>query len=1019
MKSAANDDADATRALQSALRTFSLITWNLAGLTADDVPQLFVDLSMNIYWSVIFTQEFSNHLVPTVLENCNSFTYVFPGISAQSRSNAISINSALNRYVSFSEFCHVGGLVALKIGDLLIVLITLHIPYTGHGEFSLEQSIDEVNLMLACVKLKAKKLHVGPQNIRYIGGADFNAILTHGVSQRKTDILAWLMSHGLSIAAPVDCNVISHRSWSSGVERLIDYFFGSDDLVSNAFERASDINRLVISDHLPMHLHLSLLPVVNCALQIKSQRKQYNSNLNFSLRLQKHWKPNEAETESFQNHVEGTLHRMETIELAASVLVSAGKHVKSKQCRYRDSDALKHMCSLRNTSNDLVERGIITMHICKLRKAQRLEFKNWHVGQLAAQNWSSKNVVAVEMNRTLTKFRPNNLTSPVWEKTRKIDEFQWPAVFTQFWVCVYATLQAEFLACKQRVLAYELVVVSMIAAMKLDDTYSPLISVDVLNCAIDGLKVGKAVDNTGLNAEAMKATLPSYRARLLGLLNSRADAADTGEVKSWQNVTALLFPKSPQSTDVSDFRPIAILTIMHKLYMKCLLIIVQQFITLDGWIQYGSRKHYQGIEIVHCIRLLIEKALEWGTGIVILSLDIKKAFDSVNIMAFTDMFEHLEVPMRIRYAILREMVDNRKTSFQVYGIQTDYIDMNRGLRQGSPEAGYLFAALINLILTKLHKKWQLEGLGIHLGKFGGSKNAYAKWFSKYKHTCFDFDPQNIHVSCLAFLDDVYLVGKTVGEVQCMLNDVIHEFKSVGLELQAKKLKWMTNKYACDSSDRSAIVSDEGVAVDKCESLVILGSLVSCDSCENLVVEHRIECAWKCFYKWLHVLTSDATLECRIKFWALTVLRSLMWGLETIRPSHKTHQRLKTTQRLMIRKMLRIKRKPVNQTDLEPWLEWQIRSMKLAGTIIKQHRINVADSIIDKRFNWAKHIARMGWQHRTQHLLKAIASWRCKDWWTIQATYNSSNTDVIRHAYFRPRRWEESLPSEWLLDLCVD
>ena len=145
----------------------------------------------------------------------------------------------------------------------------------------------------------------------------------------------------------------------------------------------------------------------------------------------------------------------------------------------------------------------------------------------------------------------------------------------------------------------------------------------------------------------------------------------------------------------------------------------------------------------------------------------------------------------------------------------------------------------------------------------------------------------------------------------------------------------------------------------------------------------------------------------------------MWGLETIRPSYKTHQRLKTTQRLMIRKMLRIKRKPVNQTELEPWLEWQIRSMRHAGTIIKQHGINVADSIIEKRFNWAKHIARMGWQHRAQHLLKAIACWRCRVRWTIQATYNSTNTDVIRHAFFRPRRWEESLPSEWLLDLCAD
>ena len=132
---ASSQDEAACETLKSVLRSFALISWNLAGLTASEVSQLFIDITMNCFWTVIFIQEFSGHTEPVTLDTCNSVTYVFPGISAQSRSNAISISSALNRHVAFSDVCRVGGLVALKIGDLLIVCITLHVPYSGYDLF--------------------------------------------------------------------------------------------------------------------------------------------------------------------------------------------------------------------------------------------------------------------------------------------------------------------------------------------------------------------------------------------------------------------------------------------------------------------------------------------------------------------------------------------------------------------------------------------------------------------------------------------------------------------------------------------------------------------------------------------------------------------------------------------------------------------------------------------------------------------------------------------------------------------
>lgn len=76
------------------------------------------------------------------------------------------------------------------------------------------------------------------------------------------------------------------------------------------------------------------------------------------------------------------------------------------------------------------------------------------------------------------------------------------------------------------------------------------------------------------------------------------------------------------------------------------------------------------------------------------------------------MFPDRRVPLQLRYAILRELMAVRYTELCFHDMKTKPVYANRGLMQRMPEAPFLFASIIIMMLLELQHKWRSEGLGI-------------------------------------------------------------------------------------------------------------------------------------------------------------------------------------------------------------------------------------------------------------------------------------------------------------------
>ena len=93
-----------------------------------------------------------------------------------------------------------------------------------------------------------------------------------------------------------------------------------------------------------------------------------------------------------------------------------------------------------------------------------------------------------------------------------------------------------------------------------------------------------------------------------------------------------------------------------------LFLLCAPFLSFRGFIHFGARPGHNAIELIFLLRLLLEKAMEWQFGLIIVSFDPIKAFDSLSVFGVVRyLVEDAAIPIRLRFALLKELLGPRKS----------------------------------------------------------------------------------------------------------------------------------------------------------------------------------------------------------------------------------------------------------------------------------------------------------------------------------------------------------------------
>ncbi|KAE8741564.1 hypothetical protein FOCC_FOCC012901 [Frankliniella occidentalis] len=229
---------------------------------------------------------------------------------------------------------------------------------------------------------------------------------------------------------------------------------------------------------------------------------------------------------------------------------------------------------------------------------------------------------------------------------------------------------------------------------------------------------------------------------------------------SWKTAKTVLIYKKGEMTDLSNWRPIALSSCLYKLYTAVLADRLSTWALRTGAlssIQKGFVPAEGCLEHNFLLQQCLDYARESGSELCVSWLDLKNAFGSVPHSAILALHRQHGVHQDF-VDIVEEAYSNSSTTIVTSSGETRAIPMASGVKQGDPLSPIIFNLFIEVILRSVLAIAPLYGFQLH----------------------------DKTLSCLAFADDIVLLGKSRQAIQCMLDVVVEVATWVGLQFNAKK-----------------------------------------------------------------------------------------------------------------------------------------------------------------------------------------------------------------------------------------
>ena len=230
----------------------------------------------------------------------------------------------------------------------------------------------------------------------------------------------------------------------------------------------------------------------------------------------------------------------------------------------------------------------------------------------------------------------------------------------------------------------------------------------MVSSAIQKLKTGKSCGNDGLAAEHYK----HADARLSVLLSIFYTCTISHGYLPDDFMKTVIVPlvknKTGDTSDVNNYRPIALVTVASKIFENVLLDILEPFLyTCDN--QFGFKKSHSTDHCIYVMKNVIDYCRSYNSSVYSCFLDATKCFDKIN---HCTLFHKL-IQRGIPLLLVRLLVYwYRNQTFNVkWGNSTSsYFHVKNGVRQGGILSPYLFTIYVN----DLSKKLNTSMVGLHM-----------------------------------------------------------------------------------------------------------------------------------------------------------------------------------------------------------------------------------------------------------------------------------------------------------------
>lgn len=261
----------------------------------------------------------------------------------------------------------------------------------------------------------------------------------------------------------------------------------------------------------------------------------------------------------------------------------------------------------------------------------------------------------------------------------------------------------------------------------------------------------------------------------------------------WASLIIRLLHKKGSKQLISNFRPLALISNVCKLYMSVLtvrLTMVVEHRQYLGEMQNGFRAERGTSDNLVVLSQMIEHNRSAKKPLYAAFLDLEKAYDSIEWDVVWQTLAQLDIDARF-IDLLKNLYHGSVCDIKLGQLVADNVPIRRGVRQGCILSPLLFALVMCLLTQRLESSG--EGADFLTRKLAG----------------------------LLYADDLVLFGNSVKDIQSLL-DIAHDFTGeVGMKFSSTKCKIMVFDLR-GSVDGNPNIHLGGVRLDVVNSYTYLG-----------------------------------------------------------------------------------------------------------------------------------------------------------------------------------------------------
>ena len=345
----------------------------------------------------------------------------------------------------------------------------------------------------------------------------------------------------------------------------------------------------------------------------------------------------------------------------------------------------------------------------------------------------------------------------------------------------------------------------------------------------------------------------NFRNLLLKLCNIALD--DNICTSHWLKSNIIPVPKKGDLTLATNYRGISLLPIAAKIYNKLLLNRIRPLVDpILRKNQNGFRSGRSTLSQILVLRRILEEARNYNLEAILVFVDFKKAFDSVDRDTMFDILSLYGIPQKIIDAI-KLLYTDTKASVQTPDGETDTFPILAGILQGDTLAPFLFILVVDYVMRiSVDKSYDR---GFLLEDRRGPRHPAT------------------YLTDTDFADDIALISSTIANAQSLLNSLESAANCVGLYLNESKTEYLTLN---ESDPTNSINTISGIALKRVEDYKYLGSYISSSEKDFKV---RKALAWSACNR-LNKIWSSHSIDSKlkVKIFQSAVEPILLYGSET-------------------------------------------------------------------------------------------------------------------------------------------